>query len=438
MGGGGKSGAEPIYRPQYTPMLENVQAAFGLGSLLAANPNMRDFLLTNPESRKALAKLGIGVDQLTGAVSSTPSSGRQMPSIGRTPSSGTYNRTISLFDKPSSQTANTIGLDQLAKLAPNIPSIDYNKMQSYITQGKLPTGQTIPRYTAPTPFTFTTPSYTATTPTVGKPFQFTAPTYQPTAYKEFEFTTPQIQNVPAQAYGGVLQSGQEQIQQATQSAANQLSKQFASRGLGRSGLLAGAATTLGRSAQEQAASLARDIGLQQALSELDVAKTMGAWEMARQQAQAAQRQFGATFGEDQARYQAGLQQWQQMQQAAENLARQGYALEAARIGEQARQFKAGLEQWRQERQAQQGINEGQLGLQAQEALTNIGLRQLGALGSLQEQAAAQAMRPYTMLSQLYGMNIGIPVPASGGKGDPFSAMLGATGPILSGIGTIIK
>jgi hypothetical protein len=198
---------------------------------------------------------------------------------------------------------------------------------------------------------------------------------------QYNFTTPNVSNVPQQAYGNVLNRGLEGIQQDQQMFGGQSRDTMAARGLGRSGFQTGAQTSLGREAMQQASGLRSNLGLQQAQSELQNA------------------QFGA--GQDLTR---------QGMQAGENLSRSGQDLT------------------RQGMQAGENNTRAAQSLQAQLGLSGLQQNQLGTYGSLINAQNQQQLQPYQMLAGLYGPALGQSV-QTGGKGDPFSALLqaGATG-----------
>ena len=236
----------------------------------------------------------------------------------------------------------------------NIPQIDYSGMQNQLKQGTLATGEQIPQWKQ------------------NNPYQFSMPDWNP-----YKFSTPNIQNVPQQAYQGAYNQIMDNMTRLDQKLGAQAESNANARGLGRGGIATGMQAGISKDLGEQASGLMRDIGLQQAQSSVDVAKTQAAMDQATQAANAAQNQFGAN-----------LNQWMQQNQAGENNAN------------------------------------SQLGLQGKQALSNIQLQQMGAMGTLGNQAAQQAMQPWQMLMQLYGQNVGIPQ-GQGGKGDPFTALLNA-------------
>lgn len=190
------------------------------------------------------------------------------------------------------------------------------------------------------------------------------PQYQ--AGSQFKFNTPNVAYAPANAYKGALQNSLDGIQQNLKTSQDQTNRSFGARGLGKSGLLQGAQTTLGRQAMQDASTTRRDFGLQQAKDQLDVDK-----------------------------------------------------------------FSAGQDLQRQGMQAGENLSQAQQSLAAQQALSGIQQNQIGTMGTLYNQMDAQNNKPWEMLSQLYNTNIGTPISSGGqgGKGDPFSAMLGAAAQI---------
>ena len=237
------------------------------------------------------------------------------------------------------------------------PSLNYGKLADSVTQGKTLSGQNINTFQMPGNFQFQKPNHQA-----------------------FQYNTPQIQNVPQQAYTNAMNRGIEGIQQDQARFGAQAQAGMSARGLGQGGMANAQQNALARNAANQAAGLRSQYGLQQAQSQVDVAKHMAPIDLQRQQLQAGENQY-----------------------------------------------LSGLDQWLQQSQAAQNMQHGQLGLQGQQALNQMNLQNIGALGSLQSGATQEAMMPYTMASQLYGANLGAPVSGGGGKGDPLSAMLNVGG-----------
>lgn len=293
----------------------------------------------------------------------------------------------------------------LAQYAPPVPQVDYSGAVNYLKNGTTLSGQNVNQYQAPAAFTYQN-TY--------KPYSFTAPQYQTSPYQQYQYSLPNISNIPQQAYGNVLSQGLGSIQQQMQQLQAQANSGVAARGFGgQSGVLDAANTSLGREALQQGSDLSANLGLAKAQAELQNAQFMNQQSLAMQQAQAGEGQFGANYNAAQQQFLAGLQQWMQQNQAASN------------------QFGAQNSLATQQAQDQSNLNRATLGLNAQNVLGQQQLQQIGAYGTLANQATQQAMQPYQMLSQLYGQNIGIPMYGGGGsgKGDPFSALLGAGGSI---------
>lgn len=393
MGGGGKGGGSPgpIYRPEFTNPLERLLTAQAVGTAASSNPQLVNVLTNSESGRRMLSELGV----------SSPQGGS-----GGQRGSG---------DKSSNDSRSAA--NQLASFGANAPSVNYSGMANQLASGRMLNGQAIPQWQPGQAFQYQNS---------GQNFQFQQPNYRPQQlqpaqqYREYQFRTPNLNPVNTQAYQQALNSTNDNIQQQARTQSDQVNKSFGARGLGRSGLNLAAQGAVAREALNQSAQAASNIGLEQARSSVDLGKTMASNDLQKQQAQASQRQygaglneqqrqFGATFGEGQRQYGAGLQQWRQQQQASENLQRSNLGLQT------------------QQAQADENMRRSQLGLQGQQTLQGLQLQQIGAMGTLQNQAAQEAMRPYQMLSSLYGQNIGIPVPSGGGggKGDPLSAFLNA-------------
>ncbi len=298
---------------------------------------------------------------------------------------------------------------QLTGMAPNVPQLDTRGMLSNLRKGTLATGQKIPTYQPGSTYNFKTP---------GSTFAYKAPAYNPTQYQNFQYSTPNISNIPNAAYQNVLNRGLEGIQQDQSMYGAQATREMGGRGLGRSGLATGAQATLARQAMQNAANMRSQYGLEQAKSQLDVDKLLAQMGMETQARQAGEGQFGAQFGEGQKQYGAGLSQWLQSQQAAENLARSGMDLQ--RQGMQSDENRARALQ----------------SLQAQLGLSGLQQQQIGTYGTVMNNAADQALRPWQMLASLYNPALGQML-SSGGKGDPFSALLGAGSQIGGAFGGAI-
>jgi hypothetical protein len=174
------------------------------------------------------------------------------------------------------------------------------------------------------------------------------------------------------------------------------------RGLGRSGFNNSAQSRLGREALQQASNLRSNIGMQQALGELDLGKFQAGQDLQRQGMQAGEGQFGA-----------GLGQWLQNAQAGENLARSGMDLQ------------------RQGLQSQNNLSQASQSLQAMLGLSGLQQQQFGTYGTLLNQQNQQALQPYQMLAGLYSPALSQSF-SSGGKGDPFTALMQGAGPIMTG------
>lgn len=334
---------------------------------------------------------------------------------------------------------------QLAGMAPNTPQGDWTGMINNLNKGTLATGQKIPQYQAGTAFRYRTPGTaykfqsTGYNPQSYSPYQYSKPGYTPQSYGQYQYNTPNISQMPQQAYQGVLDRGVEGIQQDQQRFGAQARSGMVSRGLGNSGFERGEQTGLGRASMQNAANLRSQYGLEQARSQLDVDKLTAQMDLQRQGMQAGEGQFGATFGEGQNQFATALRQWLQGQQAGENQF-------GAQFGEGQQQFGAGQNQWLQGQQAGENLSRSQMdltrqGMQASEnntraqqslsaqlGLSGLQNQQFGAYGTLLNAANQEAMAPWQQLLSLYSPALGQSV-ASGGKGDPFSALLsaGATG-----------
>ena len=407
---GGQDSGGAIYNPQYTGGLEQVLTQQGLAALAQKNPSAIQALMGTSQGASMMNSLGFGGQQAT--ASSTP----QTNAISNTPSGVTISNILNPswknpYGQSSSSSVQSSGQSpsSIASIAPqtqpfgaqstgnpkengySTPEAMYSDMANKILNGKTVTGGTIPQYQAPKDFTFTQPNYNPTA-------------YQGQgAYNQYQFTTPNISNIPQQAFGTAQNAANANINQQAQQGQQQATKAMASRGMGMGGVAQGGMTSLERGAQEQSAQVAAQMGLQQAQSQVGVAQTQGQWDQQRQQSQAAEQQYG--YGQ---------------------AAQQGQF--GATLGEQQQQYGAGLNQWTQQSQAAQNLAQGQQSLSANQILNGINTQNIGALGTLQNQQSQSAMAPYQMLSQLYGQNIGINNPQTGGgKGDPFSSMLGAAG-----------
>lgn len=198
------------------------------------------------------------------------------------------------------------------------------------------------------------------------------PQYQSTydAGKAFQFKTPDIRPLATEAYEGALGKSLEGIQKAQEMAGAQAGRQMSGRGLGRGGLAAGQQNTLARQAMQQGADVARDLALEQARTNVDIDRFLAQQDLARQQ------------------------------------------LQAGEFSDLARRQLAGDQQ----------------ALAAQQALTGLQMQQIGALGTLEQQALQRQMAPYNMLRDLYAMGVGAPV-AQSGKGDPLGSLISAGGQI---------
>jgi len=376
----------------------------------------------------------------------------------------------------------------LAGMAPNVPQVDYGMMMNKLGSGQLLSGQRIPQYQAPTSTNF---AYSPATPggyasqggtqrqpaagnkgaqanqaskytppqgympaqyNTGRATQFQNPQYQAVnynsvGYNPYQFSTQNIADVPQQAYGNALQNNLDMLQKQMGTLQAQASSGMAGRGFGgNSGALQAENTSLGRDAMDQGAQMASQYGLQQAQSQLQNAQFMAGQNAQMQQNQAAenqfganfasgQNQFGANFASGQNQFQTALNQWLQQQQAAENLSRSQLGLQGQEASEASRQFGATLQNQEQQQTAANRLAMAQQSLAAQTGLSQTQLQQMGALGTLGQQASAQAMQPYNTLASLYGQNTGINVPSGGGggKGSPLSALLGAGGQIGSAV-----
>lgn len=199
------------------------------------------------------------------------------------------------------------------------------------------------------------------------------PTVSATAANNpFQFQAQNISNINPQVYQNMRQQTFEDISRQQNQAQQQANRAYSKSGLGRSAP-GGVQKDIARSGLEAQSTASRGIAGQEAASGVDVAKFNAGQNFGTQQAQA---------GENQNRSNFGLQQAQ--------------------------------EAYRQALQSQQAMSQGLS-------------QRIGTMGSLQQQQQNQAMQPYGMASNLYNSNIGIPNTqgARGGKGDPFSAILGA-------------
>lgn len=152
--------------------------------------------------------------------------------------------------------------------------------------------------------------------------------------------------------------------------------------------------------------------------------------------QKAQKMFGAQANnqmQSRGLGNSGFARGQQMtlarnaQEQASNMYRDIYS-QRAREQVELDKYRAGLDAHMQNAQADENFRRTQQSLAAQQALQGMQLQQIGALGSLHNQEVQDAMRPWQMITQLYGQNLGAPFsPGEGGKGDPFSALLNAGG-----------
>ncbi len=275
--------------------------------------------------------------------------------------------------------------NQLSSMAPNYQQGDWSGMTSNLNKGTLATGQKIPTYQAGSNYQFKTP---------GTSYSFSNPGYSP-----YQYYTPNVSKIPQQTYSNVLNRGLEGIQQDQKMFGDQTRDAMVSRGLGRSGFNNAAQSRLGRESLQQASNLRSNIGMQQAMSELDLGKFMAGQDLQRQGMQAGEGQFGA-----------GLGQWLQNSQAAENLARSEMDLQ------------------RQGMQAGENLSRANQSLQAQLGLSDLQRQQFGTYGTLLNAANEQALQPYQLLAGLYSPALSQEM-VTGGKGDPFSALLSSGGDV---------
>lgn len=142
----------------------------------------------------------------------------------------------------------------------------------------LPGTQTAtPKFQAPSTPTYSLPQQPAYTPPVNA--------YAP------QTSAIQPLKVPNQAYQIMGQQGVQQIGQASKQAQQDLMNQFASRGLGRSGLeLQAAANLYNRGAGQQMSDLSQNLAAQRMQSEFGEAQQARSLEMQRQLAQAGLQQ----------------------------------------------------------------------------------------------------------------------------------------------------
>lgn len=300
----------------------------------------------------------------------------------------------------------------------DLPQLNYSNLRDRLDQGQLFGGGKVPQYKQTSPYQFNSGNYQTGSFNTGSPYQFNQP-----KYSAFQFKTPSLQNAPQEAYSNVLNRGLDDIQMQQKMFGAQAARGTAARGYGaNSGYLKGQQSDIARNAMREGAGLSANLGLEQARSQMDIDKTMGAWGMQNQASQAGENKFAPQ-----------LAQWMQQMQAGENLSRSGLGLEGQKATEASKQFGANLGQQYQQLQAGENLAQGQLGLQAQTQLSDLLLRQMGGLGSLSQAETQQMMAPYQMLSQLYGANLGTPFQVSqSGKGDPFSALLGLGSSAASG------
>lgn len=269
--------------------------------------------------------------------------------------------------------------DQVSSMGLDVPKVDYEGMANMIKSGKTASGQVIPQWTGPSNY------------------QFQNQSYQPLSTSSYQYSTPSLSGVPQQAYDSAMQrdlTGQQKDLKRMGAQAG--ASLYGSRGFGpSSGFGRTQQSSIVRQGMSNAANTRANYGLQGAQAGYDAAKTQGAWDLQRQ----------------------GMQ-------GSENLNRD-------QLGESSRQFGANLNKSYQQSQADENARSSALGLQGQQGLTSMATNQIGALGTIQDQAANAAMRPYQMLSSLYGQNIGIPISPTQGKGSPFSALMNAAGMALA-------
>jgi hypothetical protein len=355
--GGGKDGAEPIYRPQGTPALEGILTAMALGRASESNPALNEVIGNYGAN---LDPLGLGVGQSNrpnvGGNVSAPSMSAKGNGIsaGKTlnpMSAGT--RMQGGGEKGQEGQQGTPGSSDLSRFSPNTNPVNFNDLLQRTDNLDATYNQ-------------------------GPNTQYSQPQYQNT-----QFENRDISGVPDQAYNDARNQSFEDIAKTNKQSIAQGTRALSRSGLGRSGLSSGVVADANRASNDAMSQASRSIGASQAQSKVDTSK------------------FNAT---------------------------QGFAREQAQAGEN--KFQTELDRWRQTQQGAENLSRDQLNLQGKQSAFSQGLQKVGSLGSLQSQRQQQQMEPYTMLSQLYGQNIGIPISGGGGgKGDPFSALLGAGGQI---------
>lgn len=107
--------------------------------------------------------------------------------------------------------------------------------------------------------------------------------------------------------------------------------------------------------------------------------------------------------------------------------RSNFGMQQARDQIDIDKFSAGQDLQRQGMQASENLSRAGQSLNAQQVLQNILNSQINTVGSLYDRTTQEEMRPYQMMSDLYGKNLQAEAAQSsqGGKGDPFSALLNA-------------
>ncbi len=202
------------------------------------------------------------------------------------------------------------------------------------------------------------------------------------------YANQRLQNIPAEAYGGMQTMQEEAANRAYKKALQGAGSAMASRGFGRgSGIAGGARSALGRALMEQYTNIGRDVGMQKAQGQLDFEKYL------------------ANMAESQRQYRSGYMT--DLQKFQKN------------FGAQQQQQQAGL-------LGQRAQNVGNKYQTMGQALGN----QLTAYGAQTE----RAMAPYMMPQQYYGQTANIQYQKPGALGQ----IMGAAGGIMGGIGSMMK
>lgn len=184
------------------------------------------------------------------------------------------------------------------------------------------------------PYAFKQPAYESTD---YNPFAYSMPDYSPEQYQETQFTTPDmtaandiqsVADIPKNILDAIYENSRQRVGRTADTQRHQAQNQFGTMGAGGRNLMLAAIRDINRGQFEQEGQLATQAMTDDANRNYEEAKTvrglrLGREEtlanmaLARQQAQAQENQVGYKFGDDAARYQAGLAQWLQSQQAGE-------------------------------------------------------------------------------------------------------------------------